>query len=226
MAPEALVIVLTCLVAASAICCITASYLDRQWLFWITKPLTMVFVLAVALALRPTADTSGAYQALVIAGLLLSLAGDVFLMLPSDRFVEGLSSFFVGHVCYVCAFVLDAGGGTAALLREPAVLLLLTIACAGMYRYLWPGLGGMKIPVAVYILAIAAMAWQATGRWSDTAQLGALLGCIGAFLFVLSDSALAVNRFRRPFVASQAVVLGTYFPAQLLIALSLGGASI
>ena len=42
----------------------------------------------------------------------------------------------------------------------------------------------------------------------------------GALLFVASDSALAWNRFRGGFAGAQALILGTYFPAQLLIALS------
>ena len=101
-----------------------------------------------------------------------------------------------------------------------------------MYAYLWPGLHDMKIPVAVYVLAIAAMGWQATARWigagpsgvtaSVVTEPGALLACIGAVFFLVSDSVLAVNRFRRPFAAAQAVVLGTYFLAQCLIALSVG----
>ena len=39
---------------------------------------------------------------------------------------------------------------------------------------------------------------------------------------MVSDGALAINRFARPFRGAQAVVLGTYFPAQMLIALSVG----
>jgi alkenylglycerophosphocholine/alkenylglycerophosphoethanolamine hydrolase len=48
----------------------------------------------------------------------------------------------------------------------------------------------------------------------------ALLALLGATLFVLSDSALAINRFVRPFKAVHAVVLSTYYAAQWLIALS------
>jgi hypothetical protein len=37
-------------------------------------------------------------------GLIFSLAGDIFLMLPTDRFREGLASFLAAHVCYIAAF--------------------------------------------------------------------------------------------------------------------------
>ncbi|MFQ5351073.1 MAG: lysoplasmalogenase family protein, partial [Thermoanaerobaculia bacterium] len=41
--------------------------------------------------------------------------------------------------------------------------------------------------------------WQATTRWIEVGQLGALLALVEAGLFVFSDAALAWNRFRRPF---------------------------
>ncbi len=219
MAREILDLVLVLLAVASATTCIAAHYRDRQRLFWITKPLTLVFVLL--LATRPSLGTSGIYQGLLVTGLVFSLAGDVFLMLPSDRFVAGLTSFFVGHVFYIAAFVVDAGPASA-LVREPLLLLAMLAASAGVYAHLWSGLGDMKLPVAVYGVTIAAMAWQATARWNEMGQLGALLACSGALLFVVSDSVLAVNRFRRSFGAAEAVVLGTYYCAQCLIALSIG----
>ena len=70
-------------------------------------------------------------------------------------------------------------------------------------------------------LIFTASSAPATARWLAVEEAGALLACLGAVLFVASDSALAVNRFRRPFAASQLVVLGTYFSAQWLIALSI-----
>jgi uncharacterized membrane protein YhhN len=50
--------------------------------------------------------------------------------------------------------------------------------------------------------------------------LGALSAALGALLFVASDSLLAFNRFVGKFAAASALVLGTYYAAQWLIALS------
>jgi uncharacterized membrane protein YhhN len=72
------------------------------------------------------------------------------------------------------------------------------------------------------MLVIAVMAWQAVARWMDVGQLGALLACIGAVLFVISDALLALNRFHRRLPAAPALKLGTYFSGQWLIALSIG----
>ena len=60
-------------------------------------------LIATALALTPAHD-AGARRAWFVAALVCSLAGDVLLMLPTDRFVAGLAAFLVGHLCYVAGF--------------------------------------------------------------------------------------------------------------------------
>lgn len=213
MLPEPINAILCLLAISSAIACIVAYETEHDSTARAFKPLTMVLVLA--LAVQPSLSTPPLYRALVVAGLVFSLAGDVFLMLPSDRFIAGLVTFLIGHLFYVAAF---AGAATF----EPLALLPFLAGAGAVYGVLHPHLGPLRGPVLVYIAAIAAMAWLATGRWLAVGQLGSLLACIGANLFVASDVALAIDRFARPFRGSQAVVLGTYFPAQLLIALSIG----
>ena len=85
---------------------------------------------------------------------------------------------------------------------------------------LLPHTGSLQVPVAVYGIAITAMAWRALERWVLAGEDKALLALLGATLFVLSDSAWAIHRFVRPFRAVHVVVLGTYYAAQWLIALS------
>ena len=51
---------------------------------YVFKPFTMLLILA--LAVQPSASTPTSYRVFVVAGLAFSLAGDVFLMLPRDRF--------------------------------------------------------------------------------------------------------------------------------------------
>ncbi len=93
-----------------------------------------------------------------------------------------------------------------------------------MLAYLWRGLSAaLKAPVGIYIAAIVTMAALAVSRALAGASAGSLSAAVGALLFVGSDATLAINRFRRPFRLAQAVVLGLYFAAQLLIAGSVGG---
>lgn len=215
MLPRDANLLLLALVAVSALACIASDYAGRRVFVYVFKPLTMVWVLA--LAGQTGAGVEPGYGGLVVTALLFSLAGDVLLMLPSDRFAQGLASFLVAHLVYVAAFWADGGGSGPLLGPLPFV-----VAGALAYAWLLPGLGRLRIPVAVYVAAIAAMAGLATMRCLALPSTGALLACAGATLFVVSDAALAANRFRTPFAAAQAVVLGTYFSGQCLIALSTG----
>jgi uncharacterized membrane protein YhhN len=70
------------------------------------------------------------------------------------------------------------------------------------------------------VAAIATMGWQALAQWFDAAEGWALLALLGAALFTVSDGALALDRFRRAFAGAPLAILGTYYPAQWLIALS------
>jgi uncharacterized membrane protein YhhN len=186
-------------------------------LVYASKPLATLLILALAWLAPPGAHPTLARW--IAAGLLFSLAGDVLLMLPSDRFAAGLASFLIAHLCYVAAFTREAG-----LQPAPLALLSLLVAVSFLYRRLSPGLGGLRIPVIVYMGVIVVMAWQALARCTVVPGAGPLLAAAGALLFATSDSALALARFRGPFQGSQTVVYGTYFAAQWLIALSLHAA--
>jgi uncharacterized membrane protein YhhN len=70
------------------------------------------------------------------------------------------------------------------------------------------------------MLVILLMAWQASNRYVSAGVSGSGLALAGACLFALSDSILALNRFRREFKSAQFLILASYFAAQWLIALS------
>ena len=77
------------------------------------------------------------------------------------------------------------------------------------------------MPVLAYIIVILFMGWRAWERWKQTGERLALLAFFGAILFIISDSVLAVNRFREHFETARALTLSTYFTAQWLIAFSI-----
>ena len=206
-------------IAASAFLAILATFLPGRAgvrLHWLFKPLTtiLVFVLLVpgpALSTLPGITIS--------AGLALSLAGDVFLMLPGDRFLGGLTSFLLAHLAYVVAFSSGVG-----LLPHPWVALPYAAATAAFLPLLWPGLKPrLRVPVVVYVAILSLMAAQACGRALSLGTGASILGAVGAATFVVSDATLAFDRFRVPFRWAKAVVLSTYWAAQALIALSARG---
>lgn len=188
----------------------------RQSYLW--KPLSTVLVIAVALLSLAQPNACLSFTLWVLAGLVLSLGGDVALMFPSNRaFLLGLVLFLLAHIVYAIGFTLWNGFHPQDLISG-AVLLILALA---IYLYLRPGLDGMQGPVIFYILVICFMVNRAIstffGETFTPAQ--AWLLSIGATLFWLSDLVLAINRFRHPFRANR-LGLYLYYGGQLLIALS------
>jgi len=201
------------LVIVAAFIHIRAEYRGPQQHIYIFKPLTMVFILLIAVLGQAAAPF---YKYMIITGLVFSLAGDIFLMLPSDRFVPGLVAFLIAHLFYSAAFASEV----SALIWWPAIPLV--IFGIIIYLILAPALGKLKVPVLIYVVVILAMAWLAWERWSQMRQSGALLAAAGAVLFVISDTILAIHRFRGAFKSAHALNLITYFAAQCLIASSVG----
>lgn len=208
-----LVAVLTILAFFSAVLTILAAYQKRHLTHYLFKPLTLILIISIALISKN--PVSPFYRQAIIAGLIFSLAGDIFLMLPEDRFIPGLVSFLCAHVFYIVAFTRES---ERALSFWPLIPFL--IYGVLMLRLLWPHLGKMRVPVVIYMLAILSMGWTAAGRRLLTAQEGSLLAFSGAILFIWSDSLLAVDKFKGRFRSAQLLILSTYFTAQWLIALS------
>ncbi|OGD17278.1 MAG: hypothetical protein A2V76_11110 [Candidatus Aminicenantes bacterium RBG_16_63_14] len=208
------VIILSACVVISAALAIWADAKERRRLFHVLKPLTMILIIATAIMAQ--IPVPSAYKMLILAGLLFSLAGDIALMFPEKWFTAGLVSFLVAHVCYILAFKPGPGHSISAGVFIPFIIFGLL-----MFRILSPSLGPMKFPVLVYIAAITAMAGLAAARFVNEGGTRPLLAFAGAVLFLVSDSVLAYDRFAKKLRPAQAIILGTYFPAQLLIALSI-----
>jgi uncharacterized membrane protein YhhN len=154
-------------------------------------------------------------------GLLCSLAGDVFLMLPRERFLAGLVAFLLAHLAYIVGFTPDLPPLNLASLFL-AVLVILNASLiasrivAGMQTTRNTRL---KIPVLFYVVVIDLMLFSAAltlvrPEWS---ALSALLASIGAYLFFLSDTLLGWNKFVAPLRNGQLLVRIAYQVGQGLI---------
>jgi uncharacterized membrane protein YhhN len=145
-----------------------------------------------------------------LVALALGLVGDV-LLLDGDRpsrFLGGLSAFLGGHLLYITAFVM-AGLSVDPWLALPAAV---SIGCLVASRALLPSLwraGDRPLAgaVATYmvVLTLAALCAGATGR---------PLVAMGAALFVVSDTILAVDKFLTPVPRAHLWVMATYLLAQ------------
>lgn len=200
---------LTVLIFISAALTIRAYYPRRTRQIYFFKPLTMILI--IALALFCGAQPFSFYGLVILTGFVFSTLGD-FLLIPKDFFKQALASFLIAHVCYIIAFA-----HTPVSLLNALPFLLYAVL---FLRVLWSSLGKLKIPVVIYALVIALMGWQAIDRWFWEDDASNSLAALGAVVFVVSDTILAYDRFKQPFKWARALVLGTYFVAQWLIALS------
>lgn len=202
---------------AGALATATAALDLREW-HLLFKPLAMVFALVcVAAYARPISKSDNNKAKIriywLLGALLFSLTGDVCLMLD-DLFIPGLVSFLLAHLCYIALFKQGA-----SWFYKPAALITTLLLGAAMYALLW--LGGLpaalRLPVLAYVVIIALMAAQAWGRRAQHKQPGSLLVAVGASVFMLSDSVLAINRFVEPLPWAAVGVLASYYIAQALI---------
>ena len=181
----------------------------------ISEELTLIFkvipmILIIILAAIQKAPHAKKYQLLIIIGLIFCMIGDYTL----QWFLFGLTSFLIGHIFYIFAFV----GTNERKIPTWAKVVLLTY---GVIMGAWIAgtvftSGEMVLTVAVlaYITVILIMGWTSI-------RTGSTLALIGALLFISSDSYLAINKFVMPLPYSHEVIMLTYYSAQLLIALSI-----
>jgi len=196
-------------VALSSVLSIVGDKPDNRMLHYICKPLTMLILIAGAMFVG-IGDSAFAYW--ILLGLCLSLVGDVFLMWPSDRFVQGLASFLLAHISYVIGFYQLYDGGVTW-----PWLIGVIIFSGGFFSLLLKSLGQLKIPVLVYVSAISAMVWMAGELYFQQDSQTHLLLMVGALVFALSDASLAWNKFKQPFSWAQWLILLSYFGAQWLL---------
>ncbi|WP_281630507.1 lysoplasmalogenase [Vibrio sp. St2] len=197
-----------------ALCAVHVWSIERgpRWLFYATKTLPILLMAIVSISLF---EVVGQYALWMAVGLLVSVVGDLLLMHPKDRFVQGLTVFLLVHFIYSFAFYTQLDG----LINWWLPLLLLSIGII-VFLLLLPTLGNMKLPVAFYSLGILGMAWAAIEYWRVDHAQSAAFAVMGALIFITSDIVLAVDRFRSSSAFSRHVIMITYYTAQLLLTLS------
>ena len=207
---------LTLLSAMVAIIALGDFGLPREMGF-VAKPLTTTLIICYAWQ-RGRGDP--AMRRLILIGLVLSLAGDVFLLWPQQGFLPGLVSFLLAHLCYIAAF-----SQPLRFARRRLPFVFYALLAGLVLSLLWPGIPmALRGPVVAYVLCLAAMAAQAAAWWRVAPSNPlARWAALGGLLFLLSDTLLAVNKFAAPLPASALWILATYWVAQWSIASSLVG---
>lgn len=175
----------------------------------IAKPLALIALIGIALIGGAADDTAGRW---LLLGLVLCLAGDVFLLGDSEPgFLGGLTSFLLGHLAYVVAFVTlglsSSAWGMIGLATLAVAFAWIAKVVPAAHRQGGTGLGGAVVAYTLVIGAMVVAAWM-TGEW--------LIG-LGATTFLVSDTVLAVNKFVGRVRHGDLAVMVTYHLGQLLI---------
>ena len=180
---------------------------DNLNLRLLTKPIPILILL---FFVRSWSRES--YASLIAIGLGFSLAGDMLLEL--DMFIPGIGAFLVAQVCYFWAFFVDYR------MLKPLRAIPFVVYCSGIYICILPNLtANLRVPVGAYILVLCAMLWRAYARSDERGRSGQL-GVLGAVVFAISDTCIAINKFVGPFSGAREIIIGTYWLGQLGIALS------
>ena len=198
----------------------------KKWvkLKYITKP-------AVTLALICWLILNGGFQGQLlyfVIGLVFSLAGDIFLMLPNEKFIAGLVSFLFAHIAFILGFSSVIPKFSAAGL---ILLILVGLNAFELFRQISNGLRSRGqeyfiTPVLIYTIVISLMLVSAlltmVGPNSEWNPFPSLMVSFGALLFVLSDTLLAWNKFVNPIKYGNIFVIVTYHLSLITITLGAG----
>ncbi|XP_077474307.1 lysoplasmalogenase [Stigmatopora argus] len=154
----------------------------------------------------------------VVGGLVISAVGDWCLVWP-ELFLYGMAAFAVAHLLYSIAFLSSRYETHSSSSCTGVFYLILVVIAVGFYAYLFPFLkkhrsSEIMVPaVGVYTVLLTTMAILAIRTHRAFTLLGSLI-------FIVSDCALALQEFKVIALGqnSDAVVMVTYYLAQLLIA--------
>lgn len=183
--------------------------LGLQWMQVVFKPLITISLILLYLA------SSEKRNSLYLSALVFSFLGDVFLLDKNDFFLFGVGAFLIAQLFYIVLVRRNSPdlGQRSLLMAAPPFIVYLIL----LMSLLMPGLGTLKYPVLVYgmvisVFGITALQNQITRR---NASSGILL--VGAVLFIVSDSLIAINKFVEPHMVYPVAIMLTYVLAQYFI---------
>ncbi len=161
--------------------------------------------------------TSKGFGKIIFLGILFGLAGDYFLAPSSENFfIFGLVAFLIGHIFYIIAFLKE---GIKTEKWKWIVLFILFAYSIFMIiimvkRILFLNKPIMIAPIILYLIIICTMAATAVLRKQKNNYI-----IFGAFIFVASDSLLALNYILSDIASIKVLFLGvfTYILGQYLI---------
>lgn len=195
----------------------------RQWrrVGYLTKPGVIIALLAWLWSVTGLHAPTGWFA----AGLLFSATGDVFLMLPHERFKLAAISFLIAIICYTIG--LNVTQPPALDIPSIIIVLLVALTSQQVGRRVAAGLPecgqqALRLPLVFYLVAISIMLASALLTLVRPAwEANAALACsAGGLLFYFSDVVLqAHNRLDMPAPTRRIWRRMTYQGGQILLIL-------
>jgi len=192
---------------------------EKRQIEYFAKPATMVFLILWFITKLPPGWNW--FSLLILLGLILSLGGDIFLMLPDNWFLAGLIAFLLAHLAYIGGFFVS---GFVFEWKTLYFAIAILVAAIPIYLRIRKGLitrGNKRlvIPVTFYIIVISIMVFSASTTLlrPDWSLQAGLMVTLGAALFLISDAILAWNRFVTPLTKGRLISSIPYHLAQYFI---------
>ena len=150
-----------------------------------------------------------------ISALFFSFWGDTFLLFKDQFFLYGLVSFLVAHILYIKI--------SSGYLRKISFAKIITasipfiLVFGSIVLLIKDNLGDMLIPVIIYGIIISAFGTLSLLNYQQQRTTENLWLFLGALIFIISDSFLAINKFYEAREMYGITIMITYIVAQYLI---------
>ena len=176
----------------------------------IAKPLIIPALLAYYIT------SSKSRNKFYILALIFSFVGDVLLLDKSNMFLFGIGAFLITQVLYIYIFskgLKESPKGKMILAFLPFLVFFLVLI--GVLK---PGLKDFFVPVVIYGAAISVFGSISLLKYLVKKDSVNLKLCLGAAIFIVSDSLIALHKFHEPRSIYPVAIMLTYIIAQYLIA--------
>jgi uncharacterized membrane protein YhhN len=187
-------------------------YLEVNTLRWVSKSMLLPLLGIMYLTMVPRVQRSNYF----IGALCLSWLGDLLLQIKGV-FIPGLLAFLLAHLGFIFYFALLEPKEKGIVQRKLLLILPIIIYISTFLYFVFPYLGELKWPVAIYAITIGVMMGMAINTIGKLPAKTTRLFVIGALLFAISDSILAVHLFVLPIKILGIAVMLTYGLAQFYL---------
>ena len=152
----------------------------------------------------------------VMLALLCLLLGDLALFNHSSEhwFLIGMIFFLFANILYALSLQFHS---TYSLFKVLIIGGLMLAYAYTLLSFIVDGLGPYYVPVIIFMVSVFGLVQTAFCRYGRVNQLSFWMVFMGSFLFLVSDSIIAINKFYKPLTYGNFLSLFFYGTSQFLI---------